>query len=51
MKLQLFNNWKYKGKWNGNITNTVCITVNRDFYGKLHMIFGVFGICIFIFEN
>jgi len=49
MKIKMFNNWKYRGKWNGNLTNFICFAANKDFHGQWNIVCGLFGVCLFIY--
>jgi len=50
VKVALFNNRKYQGKWRGDKTNQLPFfkVYNKDFLGIRHWIFGSFGFCFFI---
>jgi len=48
MIIQCFNNWKYKGRWNGKLTNLITFSKNVDYSNSIHLIVGLFGLCLFI---
>ena len=44
IKIQYINNFKYKGKWN----KLFHLSRNVDFFGRIHLLFGIFNQFIFV---